>query len=430
MNKRIVLIVIVLLLMLNLAVNCVGATRVVKLNMWSGFTGPDRETMADIVGGFNKANEGIQVEFWSGSYDVLFNKMLTSYAAGSPPDVVTMHNSDIPEYAEKGVLMPLDNLLGAIGVTQADFTPSSWKATLFEGIRYGIPLDCHMLATYKNVRLFKEAGLDPNKVFTNKEDFLHYCQKLTIDKNGRNATETGFDSKNTVQWGVAIPSTHIHTWRYWYSLLYQAGGQFLTDDAKKAAFNSEAGERAWQFLLDLVYEYKVAPENQFDLDKDFITEKCAILFDGPWWVPGMKEQTHLEWTTAPFPQVFENRAVWGNGHAITMLKQEDQERIQAATKLVKWITDSNFDWGVGGQIPTRISVLNSSEYDALEYYPAFREQIEYVAYQPAITKHSQMFSDNLMTPDVIMMQSIMLRKASIKDAMNRAEKEVDRILGY
>jgi multiple sugar transport system substrate-binding protein len=376
--------------------------------------------MQEIVDNFNAEHPDINVKFWTSAWTNVFTKFQTSFATGDPPDVLIVHVTDIPQFASRKMLQPLAERLEKIGIKPDEYFARMWESTFHEGAQYAVPLDFHSMAIYCNVELFEKAGVDPHHVFTDREDFIETAKKLVVKD----------DKGEITQYGIAIGSTHAHTARYWHGLLYQNGGELLTSDNKKAAFNSQAGIEAYQFLVDLVYKHKVAPEQQFDIDRDFLSGKTAMVIEGPWWVPSASEQ--LDYVTVPFPQIFGRKGVWANSHCITLPGRGDEDRQNAALTLIKYISDNSFNWGkLGGQIPAKKSVVESAEYQGLENYLRFKtfiDEADYVYYEPILIQTAQIGYDNSMSPLITAMEDIMLQKKSPKDALDEAAAAIDKIL--
>ncbi|HOX28746.1 MAG TPA: ABC transporter substrate-binding protein, partial [bacterium] len=286
----------------------------IELQFWGGWTGPDRGQMEKIVNLFNEKNKDVHVTLTTYQWDPLFNKFLMSMRAGNPPDVIAMHQTDIPQYASMGLLEPAEAAVSEAGLKAEDFDALAWDGFKYKEKLYAMPLDIHMFGMYYNTDMFKKAGLDPAAPPADGASLIEAAKKLTLkDASGA-----------IVQYGIGIPSTHQHAYRYWYSLLYQAGGEFLGKDGK-AAFNSKAGVDAYAFIHDLIYKHKVAPEQETDVAKDFQARKVAIVFEGPWWVPGMSEVKGLNFAIAPFPKVFGKKAVWANGHGLCLPIQKNND---------------------------------------------------------------------------------------------------------
>ena len=62
--------------------------------------------------------------------------------------------------AARKVIVPVDDVATAIGLTQEDFTKDVWKAGQYQGARYGIPLDFHSVGMYWNTKQFAKAKID------------------------------------------------------------------------------------------------------------------------------------------------------------------------------------------------------------------------------------------------------------------------------
>lgn len=393
----------------------------VELAFWGGWTGSDQDAMMKIVDDFNKQNEGkIHVTLTLYQWDSMFNKFVTSVRAGNAPDIIAMHQSDVPQYAAMGALSPMDDQIAATGLKQADFDAAAWEGFKYKDKMYAMPLDMHMLGMFINVDLFKKAGLDPANPPQDREALIAAAQKLTI---------TGADGRIT-QYGIGIPTTHPHGYRYWFSLLYQNGGSFLTGSGASALFNTPQGAEAYQFLNDLIYKYKVAPENEENVDNDFKAGRIAILLEGPWMIPSAKKQQGLNFDTARFPQIFAKRAAWGNGHGLCIPARPDADKARsaAALKLLRFISDSSLEWAKGGQIPMRKSVLESKEFLSLPYMKPFVESIPDTVFLPKLEKGSQIFAANAGTPMMTAMQEVLLNKKPAADALNEAATAVNAVL--
>jgi len=397
-----------------------GAGGAIELQFWGGWTGPDRAFMDRIVKMFNEQNKEVHVTLTTYQWDPLFNKFLMSARAGASPDVIAMHQTDIPQYAALGVLEPMDAALSEAGLKSSDFDKAVWDGFALDGRMFAMPLDIHMFGMYYNVDMFKKAGLDPSKPPADAESLLDAATKLTL----RDA------SGNVTQYGIGIPSNHQHSYRYWYGLLYQDGGTFLSADGRKAAFNSPEGVAAYMFLRDLVYKHKVAPEQETDVAKDFQAGKVAIIFEGPWWVPGMSAVKGLRFNVAPFPRIFEKQAVWANSHGLCLpvRKNADPKRRAAVLKLLRFISDNSIIWAEGGQIPVRKSVVESEDFKKLNLLQPFVASIPYATYLPKLEKGSLIFASNANTPMMTAMQEVLLNQKTPRQALDAAAKQVDSIL--
>ncbi len=81
----------------------------------------------------------MQIIPWGTYYD----KLTLGLAYGNPPDAFILHVNRFPEYAHYDSLEPIGSLLESGGLDPDDFMPIPWKAGIWEGTQYGVPLDCH-----------------------------------------------------------------------------------------------------------------------------------------------------------------------------------------------------------------------------------------------------------------------------------------------
>ena len=389
---------------------------VVDINLWAGFTGDDAKAMEGMVATFNEENPNINVTFYTAPWSDMFTKFAASYGTDAGPDAIIMHATDIPNFASREMIAPIDDLTEQLGVSADDYSANIWAGNGYEDVQYGIPLDYHPMAVFKNVEMFEAAGLDPEMTFETKEDFLAAAEALTTDG----------------QYGLALGAEHAHSMRYWYSLLYQAGGSFLNQDNTASAFNSPEGVDALTFLSDLIFTQQVAPELEADIDRDWLSGNVAMLIEGPWFVPTAVD-SGIEFTTAPFPQIFDEKAVWAGSHTLTLPGQANsEERNEAAITLVSWLAENSVLWGISsGQIPAAYSVVNSEEYKNQEnykYLTAFLDQAEYVHYEPLIPKTAEIGADNQLSPILNSIFSALRGDQAPQEALDKAAVEVDVIL--
>ena len=76
-------------------------------------------------------------------------------------DIIAVDLPWIGEFAERGVLLPLDSLMDVERLDTADFHPVGWRAAHWRGRPYGAPSQTTPELLFYRRDLFAEAGLDP-----------------------------------------------------------------------------------------------------------------------------------------------------------------------------------------------------------------------------------------------------------------------------
>jgi len=97
---------------------------------------------------------------------ILYDKARQCFAGQGPNyDVVTINMPWLGEFAERGDLASLDELLEEAEINALDFHPSVWGTGKWKGVQYGIPLYCtvEILAARKDI--FKSHGLEFPRTF-------------------------------------------------------------------------------------------------------------------------------------------------------------------------------------------------------------------------------------------------------------------------
>ncbi|MGE5597995.1 MAG: ABC transporter substrate-binding protein, partial [Bacteroidota bacterium] len=355
------------------------------INYWTIFTGPDGATMQKLVDAYNAENKGkFEVRMSIMPSNVFYEKIVAAVISNSAPDVAIMHVDRVPEFAARGALLELDKYVKRLGLKGADYIKATWDGGLIDGKRYSIPLDTHPLVMYWNKKLFREAGLDPNKPPADAASFLKAAKLLTKDTNNDGQPD---------QWGTQL-SVGWPNFQYWYSILYQNGGDIFNKDCTKAVFNSPEGVNALQYLVDLIYKERVSPANvQVDADVEaFKRGEVGMEFNGIWMLNAYKERPGLEFGAGVIPQWGAKKlAIWGGSHqfVIPKMKKLDNKKVEASIRFVKWLGDHSLEWGLGGQLPARLKVLNSKEFRADPYLGRIADAAQYVVFPKFFTKYGE-----------------------------------------
>jgi multiple sugar transport system substrate-binding protein len=404
-----------------------GAAAPMDLVFWGGWTGPDGDVMRQMVDQYNKEHPDVRVTLTTLQWTPLFDKFLTGVRAGQPPDLMAMHSQDIAQFASLGILEPMGGMVKDAGFKASDFMDVAWKGTLYQNAQYAIPLDMHMHAVYVNLDMWKAAGLPQGKLPTTGADFVAAAKKLTLDAAGRHPDDPGFDPRTIKQYGVGMMNNH-HGFYMWYALLAQQGDPLLTPDFSRTAFSDAKAAAAWQWLQDLVFKDHVVPVGETNPYQDFVTRHVAMLIDGPWEIPGLNKVSGLHWDTTTFPRVFAAPAAWGSGHLLTIPKQPNKAREQAALALASWIVRHSQEWGMSGNLPALLSARTSAAFRSLPGRRGFVEEQPYEVMLPDVKASAQLYSAAAPSPIVVAAQAVLVRDQPVASVTQELRARINAIL--
>lgn len=394
-----------------------------EISLWHGWTGADNTDMLNtVLDKFNEENEGgLTLKPTALEWDQLFSKLVVSAASGKAPNVTMYHTSEVPEFASRGVTLPLDDLLKDAGLTFEGVPESALEATRWEGETHAVVGDLHPMAMYYNVEMVEKAGLDPGKPPKTGEELLSWAKELTIEQ----------PSGEVEQYGISMPSraSALPRW-FWWSILHQNGGSFLNSRGESAVDSPES-RAALQFLVDLYYRHGVAQPNVTEDADQVARKKAAIWFVGPWDVNNRMRQK-LDFDTAPMPVIGDRPAAWANTHAQALPRQRDDSKYEASMAFVEWFfRNYALPAKVVGVIPVAEASRQSEEFiqdKRYEYYEAFISELDYVALEPSIPQYTRIFSFAKPTPLSTNLEAALSRSKSVEQALEDMKKGIDEQL--
>src|SRR6201986_4648765 len=198
------------------------------IQIWEGWTGAEATAYAHLVSEYEAEHPGVKVSSLYVNNDDTLQKVLTAVRGGSMPDIAYLYGSWAPNVAQIPQVVNLTQVVKQPGVNWDDFWTGERAVATVNGKVIGIPAVVDNLAVVYNKTLFAKAGLQPPGPDWTWQEFVADAKKLT--------------NPAIKQFGTAYvtPGTEDTVW-HWEPLLWEAGGQLLTPDNKKAAFDSAAG---------------------------------------------------------------------------------------------------------------------------------------------------------------------------------------------
>lgn len=341
----------------------------IVLDFWNGFTGPDGPALEQVIADFNDSQDEIEVKANIMPWDTLYQKVLTSVAGNDGPDIIAMSASRIPQFADEGLFMPVDDFYEDAANETDAITPAAVEASIYDGANYGVPVNYAPMMMYYNKDLFTAAGLDPEAPPTTWDEFAAMVPQLTVDENGDGKPE---------QYAIALADHE--TVPVFPSLLWGTGGGIVSEDGTTSELGSAESIEALEFWVDLVRNQQASPVglSGADADKLFQTGKAAIEIVGPWMTTGFEEAGLNFGLVKPFAGPSSD-AILADVVSMGLPSNASDEVKQAAYKFFAYWNspDGQITWANGsGFPPTRADVadqITESPYPAIFGAPEVAE---------------------------------------------------------
>jgi multiple sugar transport system substrate-binding protein len=369
----------------------------------------------ELIKEFEASNPGVKVKHTTFPYDQYNEKVATLVPAGRGPDVINLYYGWVPKYVDSGYLQPLSQDAFPHDQIEKEFFPLV-EAVKLNGEYWTIPTAVRTLALFYNKDLFESAGLDPNQPPTTWNELVDYSKQATVrDSDGKLITE-----------GMAWePGGQGHNW-FRDALLYQAGGNGLSEDRKKIQWaDTPAGLEAFEYYLSFPGTHKVGERNFYENDVTaFKTGNAAMNVDGSFRLGTLAQDApDLNYAIAPLPSYKEKAtqaSFWSNG----ITARVEGEKLEAANKFLQFLTSKDVmeRWlSDVGELPAKSEVALQDKYLNDPLYGAFMDQLP--------NAHAHFFVDEKAERDAVIeaVDEVLVNGKPIEDAYKEMVEKTQKI---
>ncbi|MBB6735283.1 ABC transporter substrate-binding protein [Cohnella zeiphila] len=245
----------------------------------------------DLLKKFNEKYPKVQVDVVSKDWGTYWTAITAQAASKSLPDVYKMSYAYVDKYAKLGAMKDLTDLIASSGFNLNDFEPGVLAAHQSGGKQVSLPRDSNTIVLYYNKKMFADPKTNPlgAPVPTNDmtwDQLIDIAKKMTIDKSGKTAADSGFKPDQTTQWGFVMDAAGSAD-SVLEPELWSNGAKMVNDD-ESLALNTPEAKEVLQKFADLVAVDHVTPSfsQSQTLSKDpflaLATGKVAMSFGGSW----------------------------------------------------------------------------------------------------------------------------------------------------
>lgn len=380
--------------------------------------GPLTKIVDGMAEEFNKENPEITVKpVYTGSYQDTTTKIQAAVQGKTPPDVAVMLSTELYTMLDMDAIIPLDDFIAKDGGNEfaSDFYPAFMANSQVDGKTYSIPFQRSTIVLYYNKEAFKEVGLDPEKPPQNWDELVEYAAKLK--KDGR--------------WGVEIPTSGFASWMF-QSFALQNGKNLMSEDGKKAYFDTPENVEALQLWVDLAKKHKVMPEGVIEwatVPSDFLEGKTAMMYHTTGNLTNVKNNAKFDFGVAFLPAKKQFASPTGGGN-FYMFKGTDEAKQEAAWKFIRFMTQPEraAQWSIDtGYVATRKSAYKTDRMKKyVEEFKAAtvaRDQLEYA--HAELSTHNNGRVTKALNDSL---QSAITGQSDPAAALKKAQEEADKAL--
>lgn len=301
---------------------------------------PNRTRIEDrYIQEFQAANPNITIERTTQASTKMMELVQTAFAANSGPDIFNISIEDEYQYIVNGRVAPVNPQ--AAGYKDLKdlldtYTDGILDPVTLDGNVYGLPLELTNWCIFINKKVFRSAGLDPEKDYPKTwEEMADLSEKLVI-RDGDILIRRGFDFRYPYYLVAFLP------------MVEQLGGQLISDDGKTAIVN----EQAWLKFLTFMQQWGPSGRNLgsptyknarslFNKDNNDIAMATTGLYQiGRIRAENPAFYDSKEWMVVPFPvfkDAVQDMAASYYGHYLMVNAQSSKATQDAAWKFIGYM---------------------------------------------------------------------------------------------
>jgi len=334
------------------------------VTFWNGY-GADGDEITtfrnEVLPAFQALYPNVTVETQEIPYDDLRQKLVTGIAGGVLPDVLRADIIWVPEFADQGALMALDEEMGDFDDIAAQVFPGPLSTNKWGEHYYGLPLDTNTRIIFANDAVLEAAGVTELPGTVEEFEAMLATVQAALGPDVYGYAEGGTGGWNVLPWiwsfGGAITDPELTT----------ASG-YLNGEGTVAAVTKLKEWLDAGLMSPSILGGGTATSDQFG------NGQTATVLEGPWMPSIFANQfPELGFSYMPVPA--------GPGGSQSVVGGEDivvfstTQNKDAALAFVRHMLseESQLAMGKVGQMPVLASLVGHP--DLPDYYPTFMGQL-------------------------------------------------------
>ena len=311
----------------------------------------------ELVDAFNSQHDEVQVELTHvPSPKEYRTRLVTEFAAGTPPEVTLMNYRRYASFAANGMLEPLGAYLESSELISIDdFYPVATDGFMWQGELMCIPQNISSLVVYYNQDLFDAAGIAyPSDKWT-WDDFVETAVSLTIDHNNDGTID---------QYGLGVDPSLFRLAPF----VWQNNAPIVDDInyPTRLTLTRPPSLAALQWFTDLHNVHGVVPgrveEAAQDSESRFLAGTTAMFLNSRRGVPTYREIDSFVWDVAPLPNWASSAGILHSDAYCLSETAVDKNAAWTFIEFANSVEGQTIIAGSGRTVPSLIEVAESDAF--------------------------------------------------------------------
>jgi multiple sugar transport system substrate-binding protein len=331
--------------------------RIVYWEKWAGFEGAAMDRVVDLFNQRERERRAREpsyrpIEVERVTISSIEQKLLVAIAGKNPPDVAGSYGYLVAAYADKGALTDLTPRLADAGIQRSDYIGRYFDLGVHRGKVWALPATPASVALHWNKRLFRDAGLDPERPPRTIEELDEFAERLTVwevtEPDGARRVVRGYASDVPANRKRLLQVGFLHTNPPWWSYVWGSffGGKLA--EGERITTDAPENVRAYEWIEARSKKLGVEAAQRFESglgkfgspQNPFLSGRIAMQLQGVWmhnyiekYAPG------LQWGVAAFPHPAD-RPDLANGTLIevdTLVIPRDSKHPDEAFEFIRFV---------------------------------------------------------------------------------------------
>jgi multiple sugar transport system substrate-binding protein len=269
------------------------------LTYWYPWGGDSEKWDKWRIGQFEKANSGTKVTAVYVPEDggITNGKLIAAISGKNPPDlVITSEYQAAYALAAQGALEPLDDLMAKRGFDVSEIMDPFLPLMKYKDKTYLFPQDSNVQLLYYNVKMFRDAGLDPDNPPRTIAELDAAADKLSKVDNGK------IDHLGFIPWLDAGDGAYLWGWIFGADFYDANANTVKLSDDHLANLYTWMNTYAKKYNPEKIKSFSSGFGGAFSPDHPFFTGKVAMTVNGNWFANALKLYApNVEYRVAPIP---------------------------------------------------------------------------------------------------------------------------------